>query len=331
MDRGQSQALEQPTFKAETADDLRDLITQAELIVANLRGAGPRAATLLFLLDTIQALFGRLRKTGVDLRPEATRLETIERLLEAKDSVLVREMQRSGGLAKAREALKPASARWWWFLDLRVADRRRRQLQRALLGIAGLALALGVFSLLYRYVFPPDPRRSAVLEKTSQADRALQEGDLAAATALYRQAAEIDPEDAELYVWVGVLEELQGHPEAAQEAFVGARALLNDEPRFLTSRGMVRLRVGALDQALADGQQAVAARPDDAEAHFLLGSVYEAQRDLGRAIAAFEKAASLAEQANNSALVVMAKMRMGMILQAGPGLPVPAASPTRPS
>ncbi|MDI7275775.1 MAG: tetratricopeptide repeat protein [Anaerolineae bacterium] len=309
---------EQPAFKAETADDLRELLTQAELIVANLRGAGSRAQTLLFLMDTIQGLMARLLETGVDLRAEATRIETIERLLLSKDGVLVREMQRLGGLARAREQVKPPPAQWWWYLDHRVAERQQHLLRRALVISAGIAAALLIFSLAYKYVFPPDPKQVAVMEKSSQADQAIQTGDLATALQLYREAAEIRPEDPELQIWVGVLAEKLGQVDGAAQAYGAAEAQLADRARFLMQRAMTWLRLGELDRAEADAQASLAANPDLAESYFVLGGIYEARGNVGGAVVAFEKTAELAEKANNSALIVMAKTRLGMLLQAAP-------------
>lgn len=327
MDGSQSQFPDRPAFRAETTDDLRELIAQAELIVANLRGAGTRALMLLFLLDTIRKLFATLQEMGVDLRAEAVRIETVERLLLAKDSVLVREMRRLGGLAKVREAAEPAPDQWWWYLDQHVAERQRQQVRRGLLICGAAAAIFLVASLLYNYVFPPDPRRVAVMEKSSQAERALMEGDLAGALALYREAAEIMPDDPEVQVWVGVLAEKLGDGETAAQAYAAAEGLSGGRARFLTLRGMTRIRMGDTEQAKADAEAALAIEPDAAETYLLLGNVYESEGDVAQAMAAFEKTAELAGQANNSALIVLAKTRLGMLLQSAPMMAPPDETP----
>ncbi|MCL6431466.1 MAG: tetratricopeptide repeat protein [Anaerolineae bacterium] len=327
MGVGQVAEYDRPAFRAETADDLRELLTQAELIVANLRGAGARAQTLLFLMDTIQSLMARLLETGIDLRAEATRMETVERLLLSKDSTLVREMQRLGGLAKARERVKPAPAQWWWYLDQRVAERQQQLLRRALLIAAGAVTAFLLFSLAYRYLFPPDPRQVAVMERSGQADQALQVGDLSTALSLYEEAAAIKPEDPDLHIWVGVLAEKLGQADRASEAYGEAESLLPDRARFLMQRAMTWLRVGDLDRAEADALASLEENPDLAESYFVLGGVCEARGDVPGAVAAFEKTAELAEKAGNSALIVMAKTRLGMLLQAAP-LIRPTITPT---
>ena len=319
--------VDRPVFKAETADDLRELITQAELIVGNLRGAGPRAQTLLFLLDAIHDLLLQLDGVGIDLRAEKTRLETVERLLQTKDGILLREMCGLGGLPAAREAVKPAPGQWWWYLDRRVARRRQRQLRRILLALASIFAVFILGTFLYRRFFPPDPRRMAALEKTNQAELALQKGDLAGAVALYRQAAAITPDDPEIQVWIGVLEEQSGHSAEANQAYADAERLTGSKAGFLVARGMARLQVGALAGALADAQAATAAQPDMAEAYFLLGNVYDAQGATSEAVAAFSKAADLADKSNNAALVVMAKTRMGMLLQQPPQMPRQTSTP----
>lgn len=328
MGRSQLAKLERPAFKAEDADDLRELITQAELIVANLRGAGPRAQTLLFLMDAIQELFASLWETGVDLRAERTRVESVERMLQSKDSILAGQMRRAGGLAQVREAVKPAPDQWWWFLDIRVAERRRHQLRKWLMIGAGVAAVFLIVSLAYTYVFPPDPKRVAAMEKARLAEEALMEGDVATALARYREAVEFTPDDAEVHIWVGVLEEKQGHDAAAAEAYARAEEILGDRASFLAARGMTWYRFGSLDEALADAEAALVLEPDHAEGYMLLANVYEAKGDIRAAIEAFEKTAELAEKANNSALIVLAKTRLGMLLQMAPMRPPQSNTPT---
>ncbi len=328
MSASQPASFVRPTFKAESAEDLRELITQAELIVANLRGSGPRGQTLLFLLDTIVDLQKRLDALGVDLRAEETRIETVQRLLLAKDGTLVREMRAVGGLAAARAAIKPPADNWWWFLDARVADRQRNQLRRGLTILAGIVGVFLIVSLLYHYVFPPDPKQVAVMELQSKADQAIQAGDLAAATQDYRDAARVAPNDPELQATIGALEEKQGHQQEADAAYAEAEKLSPDHAHFLVTRGMSRVNLGLLDGAIADGKAAVQENPNFAEAYFLLGNAYEAQGDRLTAINMFSEAADKAGN-SNPALVVLAKTRMGMLMQQAPmAQDTPAPTPT---
>ena len=320
MKASQQGWLERPQYKAETADDLRELLTQAELIVGNLRRAGPRAQTLLFLMDAISALMGRLKETGIDLRPEATRLETLERLLLAKDGILVREVGGAGALAAARKLHKPGEELWWWYLDLRVAENQRRAIRRLLIGMGAVAAVLLILGLLYRYVFPPDPTTVAVMERTNKAEQAIQQDDLITALELYREAAQIKPDDADLHVWVSVLAQRLKRSEEAEQAYQVARQILKDEARFLTARARALGMSGALDEALADAEAAITVNPELAEAWFVLGGLFEARGDVAKAIVAFEKTAQLAEKADNPALLVTAKTRMGMLMQAAPSM-----------
>lgn len=328
MSASETEGWTRPVFEVQTADDLRELITQAELIVANLRGAGERVQTLLFLLDKIAEYYASLGERGIDLRAEATRIETVHRLLLASDGVLVRQMGQVGGLAKAREAVKPAPERWWWYLDQRVAERRERLLRRALMVGAGVLGALLVVGFAINKLFPVDPRRAAAMEKTSLAEQAYQAGDIAKALEYYRQAAAALPEEADPMLWIGVLEEKQGNNDAAEQAYAAAEKTIGDHARYVLQRGMIRAQVGAIDQAEADAEAALAEQPDMAEAYFLLGGVYEARGDVPAAIAAFEKTAELAGNQNNSALIVMAKTREGMLMQSAPMMVPTPPTPT---
>jgi len=131
------------------------------------------------------------------------------------------------------------------------------------------------------------------------------------------------PQDAEHWAWVGVLEEKLGHTAEAAEAFARGEQAAQSRVAFLYTRGNAYLRLGDLDKAEGDGKAALEINRDYAEAYFLLGGVYEARGDAAAAMEALEQAATLAEKAGNSALVVMAKYRLGMLMQSAPMMQPP--------
>jgi len=106
-----------PQPKLTPADDLRDKLQRAERAVANLKGMGTEAIALLELLDEAQDLITRLEAKGMDLRPERTRLITVQNQLRSRAAVLVREVAAAGGLAALRRDRSPGRDRWWWYLD----------------------------------------------------------------------------------------------------------------------------------------------------------------------------------------------------------------------
>jgi len=309
--------------KARSPEELRRMIRRCEVAVAQLEGSGAQALSFLKLLDEIKALMEYLEARGADLRPERTRMRTVESLLRSKANVLVKEVKAVGGLARARQEVKPDESRWWWYLDREVAERRWRKMLRWLAIGSAVAVLLVAGVLAYRTFLAPSPEEQMLQRHLARAAQLHEEGDLAGALAEYEAARALAPDEPEICLWLGVLYEAEGRDEEAAAAFARARELIGDEVEFLVQRGMIYGQAGKLEAALADAKAALALDPESATAHFLLGSAYEAQGDLSKAVKEFEKAAQLAQQAGNSALSVQARMRAAMLLQKAPVLQQP--------
>lgn len=309
--------------RARSPGELRRMIRRCEVAVARLEGSGAQALSFLKLLDEIKALMEYLEARGADLGPERTRMKTVEGLLRSKANVLVKEMKAVGGLARARQEVKPDQSRWWWYLDRTVAERRRQKMLRWL-AIGGAVAALLVAGVVaYRTFLAPSPEEQMLQQHLMQATQLRQEGDLAGALAEYEAARALAPDEPEVHLWLGVLYEAEGRNEEAAAAFARARELIGDEVEFLVQRGMIYGQAGDAEAALADAKAALALDPESAMAHFLLGSAYEAQGDFPEALKEFERAAQLAQQAGNNELFVQARMRAAMLLQKAPALQQP--------
>ena len=315
MSTNQSDSIQRPAFKAQTVNDLRELLAQARKMVDDLPGSGARAQTLLFQLDAIQDLFARLKDSGADLRAETTRMEAIESALRSKDFILLRQLEAAGGLAACRAAANPTPEQWWWFLDEGLAQKEKGQKRQTLrtLGIVVAVLLIAV--VLYRFVLAPDTSTTRVMDKTSQAEAALKEGDLAGATLAYRQAAEIQPDNPELQAWVGVLEEMQGNTEASAEAYANAERLAGSPAHFYVLRGTARSGAGlwiwpSPMRRLPWPSSRTRPKPTCCwvECMRLKARTVEAMQ-------ALQKVVELAEASGNDALVATIKIRLGMFGQ----------------
>ncbi len=299
--------------KLTPADELRDLLGRAERRLANVDSASAeQLLELMGWLDQIVTLIAELEAGGVDLRPERTRLESIEGLLRSKAGRIVR---RTGlALSRRREEVKPDESHWWWWLDRFVLTRARQRLQRALISVAVVAiLALGGYAA-FKYFFPTNPNVEKAQGLQLTAERLVMEGNWAGAEEQLVQALAYTPDDAMLWVWLGVVRERQGNQAGAEEAFAKARALSQSELSYLLARGQVYVQSNQGDKALAEAEKAVELAPDSAQAHFLLASAYEILGRQLEAIQEFEKTAALAED-KEPQLVVLARMRMGMLMQ----------------
>lgn len=294
-------------------EEVRQLLSECEIAVTRLEGAGEGALTLLHSLDRIAASLDQLEEQGLDVRPERTRLETVVNQLHSRAPVLLRELRVVGGLAKARETAQCPEAAWWR-LDEKVRAERRRTWRRRLLAGAAIAAILAILlGVGYRWLSQrtggPVQQTLAGIEQTASLD-----GDLEAALQTTEALVAEAPNEPEAWLWLGTLHAVLDHPGKAESAFARARALYESSTDYLLARSVISLRMERVEDALATAEKAVAQAPGAAEAHLVLGNVYDAQGRIQDALEAFEAAAALAQEAGQSGLVVSARMRYGQLL-----------------
>lgn len=302
-----------PRLKQRTPEEARRLLSECEVAVTRLKGAGADALTLLQALDRVTILLDELEAQGLDVRPERTRLETVLNRLHREAPTLVRELRAVGGLAKARETAQRPDAPWWHLDERLRAERRRAWRQRLLTGGALVILLAVLLGAGYRWLSERSggPVQQALINieflATEENDP---EAALAAAEELIAQA----PDEPEAWLWLGVLHTALGHSEQAQAAFDQARTLYDSPTDYLVERAVLELRMGLLEDALVTSEQAVSEAPEAAEAHLILGNVYDALGQRWEALQEFQKADALATEAGQSELAVTARMRIGQML-----------------
>ena len=183
-----------------TADNLRSDIRQAELAVANIR-PGTLAIELLDLLKQLDALaagYAELSTTGVDLRAEQTRLQTVHGILADKDRIVARAFASRGGMEAVRAEVNPPEDHHWWYLDQRLAQRRAQRLKRIAWSSLFGAVVLAILIPLYVRFLRPDEATRQRLEYTFDGESSLQAGEYAAALQAYQKAQQVAPDDPEI-------------------------------------------------------------------------------------------------------------------------------------
>jgi Flp pilus assembly protein TadD len=136
------------------------------------------------------------------------------------------------------------------------------------------------------------------------------------------------PDQGELMIWEAVLNERIGDSDAAAAALAEAGAAFAAQPiDLLIHLGNNRLRVGDVEGALAAADQGMALDPNNPQVYFLLGSIAETQGDLAAAINYFDQTFTLAE-GSNPQLAVIARVRMGNLMQNPGSFTSPEATPT---
>lgn len=284
---------------------LRAALDDAERVAVSARVAADDAVALLRACDTIDLLIDAIGASA-DIRPETNRADFLREQLRTHAGTIVQTVQRA-----SRDRDLHDSPSWKRVLAI-AADARVRRLRRMALVGAGAAVVIVLLALL-PVIFPAEPAPDIASISRLLADR-----EVAAALDLARAEYERFPDNPEAALWRGVLELRAGDPRVAEDLFAQARRQAASDVGFLFERGNLLIQAGLPDAAEADAA-ALIARPDaQAEGYLLLGSVREARGDREGAIAAFQQAADLAAAANKPQLEVIAKTRLGMILQSPP-------------
>lgn len=308
------------------ADKLRRQIEEAETRVVNLKGAGREAVMLLELLDEIARDYENLSRVGIDLRPEAGRIEGIYSLLRKNKSLLLRELRPFGELAKVREERKPAESQWWWFLDEELKRERKRALTRYVwVGLMALAI-VGVAVFLWQKFFKPDPTTVALYQNLNSALNHIRNGQFVEAIPYLERNMALTPAEAEWPIRLGVLTDLLGDAAQSHELFETGRRLSASEEDFLIQRSQYYLEAEAYERALPEAQRATEINPRSPMAFHALARAYAGLGRRQEALAAYEKVLELAEKGNEP-IYVMAKIEMAQLLQsAEPSFAPPATA-----
>ncbi len=268
---------------------------------------------LLHWLDQITDLVLEFETTGVDVRAERARLETIRQQLRRRQTRFLSEA--GSALKEERAAAQPDQARWWWFLDEVVAQQRRDRLRRTLIwGLVLVFLCVAAWLVYDRFVAPPPQVRQS-FHHSAVGEGLVQKGDLRAALVEFEAASTATPDDPEIWIWLGVVHFELGDLDEAQEMFETARSLYETEIDFLLNRGMTYLSAGDLGAAKTDVEQVIAMDPQFAIGYYVRANIFTEQGDYAAAVDDLERAEELAKEAGNSQLEATARVQRAMVQQ----------------
>ena len=120
------------------------------------------------------------------------------------------------------------------------------------------------------------------------------EGDVAAATQRYRQAAKLNPEHPAIHYDLGYVLQIQGDADAAMAEYQKAIELNPDHPHAYYNLGFLLQKKGDEQSAVAHYEKAASINPDNPYIHYNLGLIQEHRKDLASAEALYRKAIALA-------------------------------------
>lgn len=295
-----------------TLDNLRKMIEEYKDYVLNINFLNQDIVKMLILRDEIEDLLLNLEKRETDLEADKIRLETFDTIIRKTMKMVYRKLSAILNPLPYREERKIPRSHWWWYLDELLKEKRARARKRWLVrgGTAAVAL-LAVYIILTKVV--PQPRQSVIYQ--GEANRLYEQGKLDEAINVYKKAQDLEPDNSTIPLMLGVICQDQELLDKANDYFERAKLLSSRKIDFYNSRGMVYFRKGNWEKAILDVKKALEIDSDSAFSHFLLGNIYEVENKITEAIIEFQIVSDLAQDPQ---LTVMARFKMGMIMQRAP-------------
>jgi tetratricopeptide (TPR) repeat protein len=307
------------TRRPTASDRFREKIGAFEIALADLRGRREGVLDLLKLRDELEEDMATLAEEGLDLRAEKTRLETINNGIYRRAGAIVRELRAVGGLAEARRIENPPEDHWWWYVDLDVAEKQRKSAIKVTAIVVGVAVLLLTFNYVMNKFFGMDPVEREARGFANVAEKHLSYGEYDEALPLYEQAVAVHPGLADVQIMLGVLYEKDGRLDEAKKALAAGEAAIGDPADYYITLARSYQSIGETDVALEKVQMALELKPESAQAYIIRGGIYEETGKEAEAVQDYGHAASLAQEQEQSAIYVLARMREGMLMQRAPG------------
>ena len=267
------------------------------------------------LFDTAHTLLTELTHKGMTLTAETSRYKTASAQFQKKGGVFLRKIGGAHVLEALREERAPDSERWWWYIDRWLADQKRNQLRRQgkslLIGIAIFA----VLTLLYALFLAPDKATRARISHQQAAESFATNGDYEQALDEVSQSLSYAPDDLDLLILKGVMEQHLGRATEAEATFEAAEAVADSRRDFLLARAQAHHILKEPKAVLADAQAAVALDPEAPYGYFYIAQAYLSLGNFPEAEANFEKTATLAKAAGETELEAIARIQIGYLYQ----------------
>lgn len=298
------------------AEILRDTMKDLETRIARLAESRPEAVLEIPLLfDQANQILTELGKRGKDLSTEMGQLETLTHQFYKKRPQFIRQVGGVEALQAARRDRQPAADLWWWFPDQTLAEDRRAQTIRALRNLGIILAILTVAFLIYRKFFAPDPNVQASYGHQQIAEYNLIEGRFPEALSEVEAALTYTPDNPDLYVIRGVIQEVLDQSEEAQLSYEQAFRIYTQEDFFYNQRALLYLMMDDPERALADCQAAIQINPDSAISYLNQGQAYELLGDILTAIESYEEADAKAQQTGNAQLQAFIRVTLSNAYQ----------------
>jgi tetratricopeptide (TPR) repeat protein len=298
----------------QTLDELDSLIGKLD---AKNKGI---AIQILGLMDEVHNRFSDQIKFDNEGKPQNSQLGYLYKQIRKQAAVIVKAAGGESWFQKQRKETAFPEKAWWWYLDVYLAQKRKKSLLTMVRGFIIFAVIVAGIVLAYQKWFAPPPEVRARLGYENQASLAIEDGRYEDALYAVNEALTYGPEQYSLWIQKGMLLLKLGDEDAAQKSFDQALALGIDMERYYIERVYNAMQFGMIDLAQEDINQLLKVNPESAEGYLFRGQILESEGDTIGAIQAYEKASQYAEQQEKIELMTTIRMRLGMLMQSA-GLP----------
>lgn len=276
------------------------MLDQAEPFALIYDQSPDGAQRFLTLIDDISRMAHECQTQGLDINSELVRVEAL--IGRAR-----REAERFAK-ANAGNPIPVESIHGQTLLAL-AAERRTAKRKRLITSTSIISIILAI--IIYAVVTaPPVPDITGILDLAVS-------GQSAEAYALATQEHLAFPDDLETMLWLSVLAEINGNTAQAEELWARLQSQVDDQNTLNYQRGNTRLLALNLDRAAGDAQLLQQNPTTYPEGVLLAAGVAEARGDVLTAIELFGEAARVAEAAERQEMAVLARVRMGNLMQYG--------------
>lgn len=279
---------------------LRRLLDQVEPLALIYDQTPDGAQRFLMLIDDISRMADECQSQGLDINSELVRVEAV--VGRAR-----REAERFAN-ANAGKPIPADSIHGHALLAL-AAERRTIKRKRLITSTSIITIILAV--IIYAVVTaPPTPNTASILDLAVS-------GQSAEAYALATQEHNAFPEDVETMLWLSVLAEINGNTTQAEALWARVQSQGDNQNTLRYQRGNTRLLALDLDRAAEDAAFLKQNPITYPEGVLLEAGIAEARGDVLTAIELFGETARVAEAADRQEMAVLARVRMGNLMQYG--------------
>lgn len=283
---------------------IRVALMEAEKQIIVMHETPTGALETIRQVERIEQLLTQLTGPEFDTRGEESRAEALRERLIRQSHKVVRLVRKNG------QADQLTTSTLWQAISKVHQQNQQRRRNRLIVLSSTLSVVIILFFVVLPRLFPPPPR--ANIDSISRAVRA---GNTEEALTIARAEQAQAPNDPSAALWIGGLLQLQEDQAAANESWEEARQLFDDDSFFHLERGLMLTELQLYTEAERDAQILIDVAETEPQGHYLQGHINEARGEVFEAITAFNQAADLANERENSELFVAARTRVAFLSQ----------------